>query len=179
MCRQAQPNFFSLPSLLQLPLLLVLLLPSFAVAAFDISTTCAYSIPLNGSIPSSWTVRTFTLVVSDGVVVNLLDTTRPAVLVNGSTPGPRIEVNEFDWVEITVISRQVNETMTGIHWHGLHHRTTPYNDGAAGITQCGIGPGQNLTYSWCAYPSGSYWYVAAAAAAVGLTTCPPSLLRCY
>ena len=157
MRRQAQPVSSPL-SLLLLPLLLAVVLLSSAVAAFDISTTCAYAIPSNGSIPSSWTVRAFTLIVSDGVVVNLLDSTRPAVLVNGSTPGPRIEVNEFDWVEITVISQQQNESMTGIHWHGLHQRTTPYNDGAAGITQCGIAPGLNLTYSFCAYPSGTYWY---------------------
>ena len=130
-----------------------------AAAAFNVSTSCAVSgLSAGAVVPSSWRTRSYTLVISDGVVVNLLGEPRPAVLVNGSTPGPRLDLDEFDWVTITVISMQVNETMTGIHWHGLHMRGTPYNDGTPGVTQCGIGPGLSLSYTFCAYPAGTYWY---------------------
>ena len=111
--------------------------------------TCAGGVPVDGSIPSSWTVRNY--------FINLtLDGT--FILVNGSSPGPRLLANQFDWVVVTVYSALANDSVTAIHWHGLTMYDTPYNDGVAGVTQCGQQSGTNVTYAFCAYPSGDYWY---------------------
>ena len=136
-------------------LLAVQQLPS--AAAFDVENSCAAYVPQDGSIPSHWAVKRFTLVITDGEIVNLRGRSRPAVLVNGSTPGPRIDVDEFDFLLVTVVSRQLRDNMTGIHWHGQHQHQTPYSDGSSGVAQCGIPPGQSFLYRFCAYPAGTYW----------------------
>ena len=111
--------------------------------------TCAGGVPNDGTIPATWPVRNhvFTL-TEDGNFV----------LVNGSSPGPRLIANQFDWLQVTVISQLANTSITAIHWHGLTLYETPYNDGVAGVTQCGQETATNVTYSFCAYPSGDYWY---------------------
>lgn len=111
--------------------------------------TCANGVPTDGSIPSSWNVRSYFL--------NLTDQ-GSYILVNGSSPGPRLTANQFDWVQVTVYSALANDSITAMHWHGLTMYDTPYNDGVAGVTQCGQESGRNVTYSFCAYPSGDYWY---------------------
>ena len=111
--------------------------------------TCAGGVPTDGSIPASWPVRNyFVNLTQDGNFI----------LVNGSSPGPRLIANQFDWVQVTVFSSLANTSITAIHWHGLTLYETPYNDGVAGVSQCGQQSGTNVTYSFCAYPSGDYWY---------------------
>jgi L-ascorbate oxidase len=81
-----------------------------------------------------------------------------ALLVNGMYPGPTVECFEDDVVEINVINKLMSEEVT-IHWHGVHMVSTPWEDGARGVTQAGIMPGQNYTYTFKAFPPGThYWH---------------------
>merc|ERR1719163_933231 len=81
-----------------------------------------------------------------------------AILVNGQYPGPTVEVFENDTVKINVINNLLSEATT-IHWHGIHPVDTPWTDGTYGVSQAAIGPGQNFTYEFRAWPAGThYWH---------------------
>ncbi|KAL0941950.1 laccase-1 precursor, partial [Colletotrichum truncatum] len=81
------------------------------------------------------------------------------LLVNGQFPGPLIEANWGDIVEVTVHNNiTVPEEGTVIHWHGVHQQNTPWMDGVSGITQCPIAPGESFTYRWRASTYGSSWW---------------------
>ena len=73
-------------------------------------------------------------------------------LINGSYPGPTLRAMENDTFEITLVNNLFSEATT-IHWHGIHPFATPYMDGARGVTQGPIGPGDNFTYRFAAPPS--------------------------
>ncbi|KAI4354614.1 hypothetical protein L6164_003463 [Bauhinia variegata] len=64
--------------------------------------------------------------------------------VNGSLPGPTINVREGDTLIVHVLnSSPYNMT---IHWHGIFQLLTAWYDGPEFVTQCGIPPGGNFTY---------------------------------
>ncbi|GJE96134.1 multicopper oxidase [Phanerochaete sordida] len=71
---------------------------------------------------------------------------KPMIVVNGTFPGPTIEANEGDTVKVHVTNHISNRTT--IHWHGIFQNGTNYYDGVQGITECGIPPGQTLTYEF-------------------------------
>ena len=55
------------------------------------------------------------------------------LLINNQYPGPLIEANWGDWVEVTVTnSLQSMEEGTSIHWHGLRQYQTQFADGVPG-----------------------------------------------
>ena len=86
------------------------------------------------------------------------DHLKPAQLANGMYPGPLIEANEGDIIELTVINN-LRASGTTIHFHGLHMRGTPWNDGPVQIAQAPIMPNTNYTYRFEAYPAGTfYWH---------------------
>ncbi|EQB53500.1 multicopper oxidase [Colletotrichum gloeosporioides Cg-14] len=98
-----------------------------------------------------WTVER-TWAAPDGFEQELL-------LVNGQFPGPQIEANWGDIVEVTVHNNITGpEEGTAIHWHGIHQQGTPWMDGVSGITQCPIVPGESFTYRWKASTYGSSWW---------------------
>lgn len=72
-------------------------------------------------------------------------------------PGPTIEANWGDWIEVT-ITNNIPDEGTSIHWHGLLQTDTPYMDGVPGNTQCPIAPGSTFTYRFRADLYGSTWY---------------------
>lgn len=78
-------------------------------------------------------------------------------LINGSYPAPTIRADEDDMLEITVINKLFSEAVS-IHWHGIHPLRQPYMDGARGVTQAGILPGQSFTYRFNAFPPGTHYY---------------------
>eukprot|EP00948_MAST-09A_sp_MAST-9A-sp1_P003468 g3468.t1 len=81
-----------------------------------------------------------------------------AILANGLYPGPQIEVYENDTVHINVFNKMIAESTT-IHWHGIHPVDTPWTDGTMGVSQAGILPGENFTYTFRAWPAGThYWH---------------------
>ena len=44
------------------------------------------------------------------------------IVVNGAYPGPTLEANWGDWVEVTVHNQL--EEGTAVHWHGLLQQNT-------------------------------------------------------
>lgn len=73
---------------------------------------------------------------------------------NGSTPGPTIEVTEGDRVRI-IIKNELPEP-TSIHWHGIEVPNS--QDGSAPETQRAIMPGEEYTYEFTLYQSGTAMY---------------------
>ncbi|WAQ80831.1 hypothetical protein PtA15_1A169 [Puccinia triticina] len=89
---------------------------------------------------------------------------RPVLAINGQIPGPLIQANEGDRLEITVIN-QMSVGLT-LHWHGLYQASiqtciiiyailfgscngTNWEDGVTGVTQCPIPPdGGSFTYEF-------------------------------
>ncbi len=75
--------------------------------------------------------------------------------LNGSSPGPTIEAQQGDLVEVTVRNVSVREGMT-LHWHGLDVPNS--EDGVAGVTQDAVAVGERHTYRFRADDPGTYWY---------------------
>lgn len=96
----------------------------------------------------TWVVEDTTL-APDGVEL-------PLITVNGQFPGPMIEANWGDWIEVQVTNKR-NEG-TSIHWHGFLQTGTPYMDGTPGVTQCPIAPGKTFTYRFRAELYGTSWW---------------------
>ena len=80
------------------------------------------------------------------------------MLINGSYPGPVIEAEWGDELEITVHNQLTNSNGTSIHWHGIRQLHTNYADGVAGVTQCPISPNGTQVYHWRALQYGTSWY---------------------
>ncbi|KAH6873786.1 multicopper oxidase [Thelonectria olida] len=79
--------------------------------------------------------------------------------VNGQFPGPLLEANWGDIVEVTVHNNITDPAEgTAMHWHGIHQQGTPWMDGVSGITQCPIAPGNSFTYRWKATTFGTSWW---------------------
>ncbi|RWA09245.1 hypothetical protein EKO27_g5871 [Xylaria grammica] len=84
---------------------------------------------------------------------------RDMIVVNGQFPGPLIEANWGDWVEVTVTSNITGpDEGTTIHWHGLLQKQTPFFDGVPGISQCPVAPGESFTYRFRADHVGTSFY---------------------
>ncbi|KAF3944132.1 hypothetical protein CMV_029373 [Castanea mollissima] len=64
--------------------------------------------------------------------------------VNGSIPGPVLQVHKGDTMYVNV-HNQGSYGVT-IHWHGVKQPRNPWSDGTNYITQCPIEPGSNFTY---------------------------------
>lgn len=79
-------------------------------------------------------------------------------MVNGEFPGPLIEANWGDTVEVTV-TNYLTANGTSMHFHGVRQLNTNDMDGVASITQCPIpGNGGSMTYTWVAQQYGPSWY---------------------
>jgi len=83
---------------------------------------------------------------------------RPLITINAQMPGPTIIAHENQTLNITVYNELKNVEGVAIHWHGIHQRGTQAADGAAYITQRPIAPQNQFTYTFRAYPTGTYWY---------------------
>jgi laccase len=67
-------------------------------------------------------------------------------IVNGSLPGPTINVREGDTLVVHVINKSTYNVT--IHWHGVFQLKSVWMDGANMITQCPIQPSNNFTYQF-------------------------------
>ena len=83
---------------------------------------------------------------------------RPLIAINGQMPGPTIVAHSNQTLNITVYNELKNVEGVTVHWHGMHQRGTQGADGAAYITQRPIAPQNQFTYTFRAYPSGTFWY---------------------
>ncbi|KAI0444746.1 multicopper oxidase-domain-containing protein [Xylaria telfairii] len=82
---------------------------------------------------------------------------RPMMLINNQFPGPLIEINENDVLSVKVLNKASNAT--ALHWHGIFQNGTNWMDGAVGVTQCPIAPGQSYQYKFnVTGQSGTYFY---------------------
>jgi hypothetical protein len=89
---------------------------------------------------------------------------KQGIVINGGFPGPTIEANWGDWIEVTVknsLGKGSDGTPEGstIHWHGLLQHETPFMDGVPSVSQCPIVPGDTFTYRFRADQIGTSWFV--------------------
>ncbi|KAF7189767.1 oxidoreductase ptaK, partial [Pseudocercospora fuligena] len=112
----------------------------------------------NDDIPVTNVTRKYDFTVSRGVI-SADGVKRDVILVNNQFPGPAIEANWGDSIEITV-HNNINSPLEGtaIHWHGFLQRGTNWMDGVPGISQCPIAPGSSYTYTIPAQLYGTSWY---------------------
>lgn len=83
--------------------------------------------------------------------------TRQLFKINGQTPGPLIEIDQGDRIELNVINRCSKNI--SIHFHGINQRGTPYMDGMPGVNQWPIPPGGSFFYNFSVPDQyGQYWY---------------------
>jgi hypothetical protein len=87
---------------------------------------------------------------------------RNVILVNGQFPGPLIEANWGDWIEVTVTNSLPLDASdqgepTAIHWHGFLQHETPFYDGVPSVMQGPIAPGKSVTYKFRADHYGTSW----------------------
>ena len=75
--------------------------------------------------------------------------------LNGTSPGPLIEADQGDLVEVHVRNRSVPDGIT-LHWHGVDVPNAV--DGVAGVTQDAIEKGKEHSYRFVAEDAGTYWY---------------------
>lgn len=80
----------------------------------------------------------------------------PLLVANGQFPGPLIEANWGDWIEVEVVNNLAEGT--ALHWHGFLQTGTPWYDGVPGVTQCPIAPGKSFTYRFRAELYGTSWW---------------------
>jgi FtsP/CotA-like multicopper oxidase with cupredoxin domain len=97
---------------------------------------------------------TYQTIAPDGVQ-------KQGIVINGGFPGPTIEANWGDWIEVTVtngLTTGGNPEGLTIHWHGLLQKATPFMDGVPSVSQCPIAPGNTFTYKFQADQYGTTWY---------------------
>ncbi|KIW35406.1 uncharacterized protein PV07_02104 [Cladophialophora immunda] len=121
------------------------------------SRTASGSHPQN-DMPDTGVTRYYDFTVARGTYAP--DGVQQAmIVVNGQYPGPLIEANWGDWIEVNVHNQIYGpEEPTSIHWHGLNQPGTPYYDGVVTVAQCPIVPGGNLTYRFRADEFGTSWW---------------------
>jgi FtsP/CotA-like multicopper oxidase with cupredoxin domain len=84
---------------------------------------------------------------------------RDVILVNDQFPGPAIEANWGDWIQVTVHNNITDPWEgTSLHWHGQLQKSTPWEDGVPSAGQCPIAPGSSFTYNFQAELHGTSWY---------------------
>ncbi|KAK8051277.1 diphenol oxidase [Apiospora rasikravindrae] len=83
---------------------------------------------------------------------------KPMLLINGQSPGPLVEAATGDVVRVVVNNRMANRSTT-VHWHGINQANSTWMDGVAGVSQCGIPPGQSFIYEFRVDAQrGTFWY---------------------
>jgi FtsP/CotA-like multicopper oxidase with cupredoxin domain len=75
--------------------------------------------------------------------------------LNGRSPGPTLEAQQGDLVEVQLVNESVPDGVT-LHWHGVDVPNA--EDGVAGVTQDAVGVGDRHVYRFVAEDSGTYWY---------------------
>ncbi|KAF8253925.1 hypothetical protein K440DRAFT_532846 [Wilcoxina mikolae CBS 423.85] len=106
--------------------------------------------------PNTGVTRDYNFVISrmtlqpDGVPTDM-------IVANGQFPGPTIEANWGDWIRVSV-TNNLNGEGTGLHWHGILQKATPWFDGVPSVQQCPIAPGETFTYRFRADIYGTSWW---------------------
>ncbi len=74
---------------------------------------------------------------------------------NGQVPGPPITATLGDLIEVTLRNADIGDGVT-LHWHG--YDVACGEDGAPGVTQRVVAPGEEFVYRFRADQVGTYWY---------------------
>jgi FtsP/CotA-like multicopper oxidase with cupredoxin domain len=74
---------------------------------------------------------------------------------NGRVPGPPITATVGDLIEVTLRNTDIDDGVT-LHWHG--YDVACGEDGAPGVTQDVVSPGEEFVYRFRADQAGTYWY---------------------
>jgi L-ascorbate oxidase len=80
------------------------------------------------------------------------------VLVNGSLPGPLLEVDLNDVVVVHMTNQLPSTDPISIHFHGMHMLGYPQMDGVPYLTQMPIISGRSFSYVFHANPAGTFFY---------------------
>ncbi len=73
---------------------------------------------------------------------------------NGQVPGPMMQVQQGS--QLIVDFRNELAVGSAIHWHGI--RIVNAMDGAVGLTQSSVLPGETFCYKFTVPDAGTYWY---------------------
>ena len=74
---------------------------------------------------------------------------------NNASPGPLLRGRRGDSLRIRLVNK-MKDAATSIHWHGV--RVDNAMDGAVGVTQPAVPPGEFFDYEVALPDSGSFWY---------------------
>jgi FtsP/CotA-like multicopper oxidase with cupredoxin domain len=74
---------------------------------------------------------------------------------DGRVPGPPITATAGDLIEVTLRNADIGDGVT-LHWHG--YDVACGEDGAPGVTQHVVAPGDEFVYRFRADQVGTYWY---------------------
>ncbi|KAH8802882.1 multicopper oxidase-domain-containing protein [Xylogone sp. PMI_703] len=108
--------------------------------------------------PSTGVIRYYNFTIERGVLAPD-GYQKSVILINGQFPGPVIEANWGDTIEVEVHNKISGpEEGTSLHWHGLLQKSSPWMDGVPGVQQCPIAPGSSFTYKFQADLYGTSWY---------------------
>jgi FtsP/CotA-like multicopper oxidase with cupredoxin domain len=72
---------------------------------------------------------------------------------NGEVPGPAIEANVGDTIEVRLTNNLPEATM--VHWHGIR---LPAEMDGTGAVQRAVEPGDTFTYRFVVPDAGTFWY---------------------
>jgi FtsP/CotA-like multicopper oxidase with cupredoxin domain len=100
-------------------------------------------------------VRRFTLTARTATVTLPSGQRVAAWTFNGQVPGPPLTATEGDLVEVRLRNADISTGVT-LHWHG--YDVPDGEDGAPGLTQEAVAPGQEFVYRFRAEQVGTYWY---------------------
>ena len=123
-----------------------------AMAGMDHGNTSVADLVADADGPADVTVD---LVAAQGEVTLASGRKVQGYTLNGSSPGPQIDAQQGDLVEVTVRNESVTDGMT-LHWHGVDVPNA--EDGVAGVTQDAVPVGSKHTYRFVAEDTGTYWY---------------------
>ncbi|KAI5056288.1 hypothetical protein GOP47_0028106 [Adiantum capillus-veneris] len=79
------------------------------------------------------------------------------ISINGQYPGPTIRAREGDTIVVELENLMPSEAVV-VHWHGIHQRGTPWYDGAGGVSQCAVSPGEIFVYKFVVDKAGTFFY---------------------
>ncbi|KAH8896709.1 iron transport multicopper oxidase FET3 [Thozetella sp. PMI_491] len=82
---------------------------------------------------------------------------RPTIGINGQWPLPLITATVGDRLKLN-LHNALGNASTSLHFHGFFQNGTNYMDGAVGVTQCAVPPGESFTYDIKFDQPGTYWY---------------------
>jgi FtsP/CotA-like multicopper oxidase with cupredoxin domain len=84
---------------------------------------------------------------------------------NGRVPGPAITATQGDVIEVRLRNADIGGGVT-LHWHG--YDVPCGEDGAPGVTQMAVKPGEEFVYRFRTDQVGTYWYHTHYASHVGV-----------